>query len=194
VRWPGLWIGIAGAAIAGGFAAKWAAQLYFAELTPRALPGFDVSIPSGEYTKDDGGKDYARGRVIVYRVAEVNASLVVKWEPGWLSDDDRVAFENKMKGVMHGGKPRPLALSTPVTIPGAERTHSWATRAGRMTAWTTEISCGARRVGLVTTSSHFGVERLHRRIAATFRCHPDAAMERTVGVGPTAEPEPPASE
>jgi hypothetical protein len=41
--------------------------------------------------------------------------------------------------------------------------------------------CGARQVTLRTASSHWGVERLHRRVAASFRCRPDAAKERTVG-------------
>jgi hypothetical protein len=40
----------------------------------------------------------------------------------------------------------------------------------------------------VTLSNHFGVESLHRRVAATFHCRPDAAKERAIVEAP-ADPE-----
>jgi len=55
-------MGIAAAVIAAGFAGMWAAHLYFAEVSPRAMPGFDVSLPGGGYTKDDGS-EYERGKI-----------------------------------------------------------------------------------------------------------------------------------
>jgi len=182
VRWLWLWIGLGLAGVASAFGGMWAAHLYFAELSPRAMPGFDVSLPGGGYTKDDGS-EYGRGKLVIFQVGGVEASVRVEWEPGGLSDDADVASARKTLAVIHRGKQRPIDVSTPVAIAGPERTRSFATRAGPATSWTTEIACGARRVALVTLSNHWGVESLHRRVAATFRCHPDAAKEQVISAG-----------
>ena len=153
------------------------------------MPGFDVSLPGG-YTKEYGSA-YQKGKLVIFEVGGVEASVRVDWEPGGLSDDAEVALARRTLAVIHRGKQRALEISTPVTIAGPERTRSWATRAGAATSWTTEITCGARRVALVTLSDHWGVESLHRRVAATFRCHPDEAKERAMVTRPSIETLPP---
>ena len=143
------------------------------------MPGFQLALPAGATVKDD--PNYSNGRLAMGMLAGVTSTMQVTWEPGGLYGDDDVALVNKALSATLGGEARPIPIAETVTVPGAQQTRSWAVRVGDRTSWSTQIACGARRVVLRTTSSHWGVERLHRRVAASFRCRPDAAKEKTVG-------------
>jgi hypothetical protein len=178
VRSRVLWAGFAAVVLAGA-GAIWIARLGFATLRARAMPGFELALPDGANVKED--TNYSSGRLKMGMLAGVTSSMHVAWEPGGLYGDDDIAVAGKSLGATLGGEARPIPITEKVTVPGAQQTRSWALRIGDHRAWSTQMVCGARTVMLTTVSSFWGVERLHRRVAASFRCRPDAAKEQTVG-------------
>jgi len=180
VRWLALGIGIAALvvlAVAAGI--RWTARLGFAALQTRGMPGFNLDLPAGEIS--EAGSQYRNGRLTIHKLAGVeSSSLQLIWDPGGLFDDAAVDKINKGLGAVLHGEPRSIPVSTKVAIPGPEPTRSWAFRIGGATCWATQVVCGLRSVMLMTLSSHRGVERLHRRVAGSLRCRPDAAQEVTL--------------
>jgi hypothetical protein len=151
-------------------------------LRARALPGFALDLPDGDIKQED--KNYRKGQFRIVRRAGVGSVMQVMWEPGGLYDDQEVAMDNMGMSAMLREEARAFAITPEIAIVGRYKTRSWAVRFGRQTSWSTQIVCGARRVTLITISGDAAVEQLHRRVAASFRCRPDAAKERTVGEVP----------
>ncbi len=153
------------------------------------MPGFDIDLPSGRVTED--GADYRDGRFTMHDIGGAKCSLQLNWEPGSLLDADAIMVLNEQLGAVLAAEPRPISLATPIAIAGPEPNNSWAFRAGSATGMATQVVCGARRLLLRTLSKSGDVERLHRQIAASLRCRPDAAKERMIddvpvvlGLGP----------
>jgi hypothetical protein len=182
VRWFAFW-GVLAAllATAGWFVMRRAiaqrrgARLASLPLQTRKLPGFDIDLPSGRAI--DHGPRYRDGRLVVNDVGGIECSLQVEWEPGGLLDDDEVKIMNKAVAGVLQVEARPLPLTGPIVIGGPEATTSWAARMGRATNWATQVACGARRVVFMTISKDPGAEALQRRVAKSFRCHPDTTQE-----------------
>jgi hypothetical protein len=179
VRWLPVWIGLSILLVGGAVVGWFATRLAFAPLRTRPMPGFDIDLPVGE-ENDYRAADYDDGHLVINDPGGVPAQMQLRWQPGGLAHDDEVTLTNKVFGAVHNAEPRPISPAPKVAIAGQE-TRSWAVQAGNETYWTTEVVCGARRVSLTTSSSRRGVERLHRRVARSFRCHPDPAREASVG-------------
>jgi hypothetical protein len=178
VRWLPLWIGLS-LLLAIGAAVGWCAMRFgFTALQTRSLPGFEIDLPAGE--RLDRLVEYDEGRVVVNDPGGVQGQLQLTWKPGGLSGDAEVALVNKALGAGVGAEPRALATAPSVEIAGP-KARSWALYVGHETTWATEVTCGARVVRMLTISGHMGVERLHRRMARSFRCRPDASKEPLVG-------------
>jgi hypothetical protein len=180
VRAEGLWLGLA-ILVAGGAMTAWLAMRSTSStaLRQRALPGFDIDLPVG--TSKIEALKYEEGRVQINNVAGGGSSLQVTWEPGGLFTDEDVTRTNKMIGGALKAEVRDLSISSPISIPGRAPTRSWAVRFGGLTSWATQVVCGTRRVTLMTMGRTESPERLHRRMAASFRCRPDAAQEPIPG-------------
>jgi hypothetical protein len=179
VRWVPLWVVLGLLSVAGAAAAWRATRLAFAPLHRHALPGFDVEVPDGDIDGDD--RTYAKGRFDVSRLAGVRSSLGIGWEAGasLVSDSDIASFNEGMETTFRQ-QGRSIPISPEISIQGPHRTRSWAARFGATAIWTTQIMCGARQVLLMTASADWGVQRAHRRVVASFRCHPDAVKEQIV--------------
>jgi hypothetical protein len=178
VRRLPVWIGLSIFLAAGAVGTWFATRLAFAPLRTRSMPGFDIDLPAGE--EKDYPADYGEGHLTINDPRGIPAQLQLRWEPGGLADDKEVALTIKMAGAAYNAEPRPISPPPKVEMAGQE-TRSWAARVGRETMWETEAVCGARRVSLVTSGARVGTERLHRRVARSFRCRPDPAREPTVG-------------
>ena len=185
MRRQALWIGLVGLALVlGTVVAVRATHFTFPPLRTRAFPGFDVDLPYGPKDADD--KNYANGRANIGSIAGLTSSAYVRWEPGDLYTDDEVALARKALALVLHNEALPLPITTEIAVPGKNRTRSWAARAGGQALWTTQIACGVRRVMVTTAGRGDNVERLHRRVAGSFHCRPDAARERTAGQVPVA--------
>jgi hypothetical protein len=180
VRWLPLWIALALVVVVGAAVGWRVTRLALAPLHTRALPGFSIGLPDGNVEIEDD-KAYSHGQLTVGKLAGVGSFLRLAWEPGGLYDDGEVALSNKMLSTMFKEEARPIPISPAVTIPERPKARSWAMQLGPRSTWATQIVCGARRVTLMIGSHDRGLERLHRRIAASFRCQPDPAQEQTVG-------------
>jgi hypothetical protein len=109
--------------------------------------------------------------------------VTVKWEPGGLFSDEDVEQSTQAMAAVQHAEARSISVRPDAAVTGKDR-RSWAARFGRLTFWETQVVCGARMVTLETESERWGVERLHRRIAASFHCRPDPVKEQLVGDTP----------
>jgi len=165
------------------------AALASVPLQTRRMPGFDIDLPPGRVA--ESGSQYRNGRLIMHDVGGKNCSLMLTWDPGGLIDDDAIKLVNKMLAATMNDEPRPVSLESPIAVPGPGPTSSWAFRAGGGINLATQVACGARHVILITRREGGDPERLHRRIAGSFRCRSDVAQERMIddvpvvfGLGP----------
>lgn len=181
MRWTGLWIAL-GILVVGAAATGWlVGRLAVAPLHTRAMPGFEIDLPDGEVANQGSG--YRKGKLTIHDVSGVPSFVFVKWEPGGLSSDEDIEQSAKAMAAVQRVEARSIAVRPDASVTGKDR-RSWAARFGQSTFWETEVVCGARMVTLQTESAHRGVERLHRRVAASFRCRPDPIKEQLVGDTP----------
>jgi len=179
VRSRGLWIGLSVfiVVVGGTVWAVRATNFTFPPTRPRAFPGFDVRLPVGATDAED--KNYRKGRLTVSSIASLTPSVDVRWEPGDLYGDEEIALAQKAMASVLREELTPFAITSDVAIAGKNATRSWAALVGKRAVWTTQIACGVRRVTLTTLGGTSNAERVHRRTAGSFHCHPDAAQERT---------------
>ncbi|HEY7373367.1 MAG TPA: hypothetical protein VIF57_14495 [Polyangia bacterium] len=181
MRWTALWIAL-GVVVAGAAATGWlVGRFALAPLHTRAMPGFEIDLPDGEVA--DKGSGYRKGKLTIHDVNGVPSFVMVKWEPGGLSSDEDIEQSAKAMAAVQHVEARSLSVRPDAAVAGKDR-RSWAARFGHSTFWETEVVCGARVVTLETESDRWGVERLHRRVAASFRCRPDPVKEQLVGDTP----------
>jgi len=179
VRWLGLGLGLSVVALAVGIWGWWSTRFQFVALRTRALPGFEIKLPAGDIS--DNGFQYRDGRLTIHGTSPWKFSMQVTWEPGGLFVDEQADALDRTLTTVFEAPARPLGPRTRTATSGAAPTLSWAVANGSMKTWVTQIECGARRLTMMTGSAHAGVEDLHRRVVASFRCLPDSAEERMIG-------------
>jgi len=179
VRSRGLWIGLSVfiVVVGGTVWAVRATNFTFPPTRKRAFPGFDVRLPYG--ATDAEAKNYRKGRLTVSSIGSLTPSVDVRWEPGDLYGDEEIALAQKAMASELREELTPFAITSDVAIAGKNATRTWAALVGKRAVWTTQIACGVRRVTLTTLGGTSNAERVHRRTAGSFHCHPDAAQERT---------------
>ena len=173
-------IAILAALVGAGAGFVIAPPLGFVALRTRALPGFEVSLPSPAPAADPKLGSYQHGRLDLKRPAGMAGAISIEWSPGGLFDDDEVEMTIEALGAM-GGPAHDVALDVEVPVSGGLPARSWSARVGENQVWMTQVRCGARRVQITTGAAPPGAKRLHRRVVGSLRCHPDPAAERSVG-------------
>jgi hypothetical protein len=152
-------------------------------LSPRRLPGFNLSVPGGEV--DHESIAYPVGRFTVH-TAPAAAAIIVRWDPQFGNPEDLTdRFADSARA--QGGSSERMDLM----LADGRKAPLWHMRIGS-DVWISIVSCGARQIRITTSASLRGSERLHRRIVASLRCHPDAAAEADVGDVPLVLQLPPA--
>jgi hypothetical protein len=157
--------------------AKVAADLQ-PDLRQRPLPGFALDLPAGTTVED--GVLYRTGRLTIRGTVPWQFSVQVEWEPGGLFGDESADAFTRLLANVFDAPARPLGPRTRSAVPGAAPTLSWAVAFGPVRSWITQTECGARRMLVMTGGEDVGVDQLHRRVVASFRCRPDPAEERAI--------------
>ncbi len=159
--------GLVGFGIAFGAAFAIVPTLGHTRLVARALPGFSIELPDGEL-KTDETSAYASGNLLGTLNGATTIYNVV-WAPGASPDADTL---KAMAVALVAG----LGASTSEqTVVDGIPTIRAETEKGLLE--TSVELCGVRYV-MITTMGASGIEALHRRIVASFNCHPDAAQEQ----------------
>jgi hypothetical protein len=170
-----LGLGCAGALAAMGLGFAFAPPLGFLPLRARALPGFEIALPSGN---EDGSlaSDYANGKLWVKRPGGFTAIVQLYWEPG---DVDAETTDALIQGLAasFGHPPKDVRANVHTSMPPGLRSRSLSARFGDAEFWITLVPCGTRHLTIVTTGQSWGAERLHQRIAGSLRCRPDPSKE-----------------
>jgi len=172
-------VGLFAAAGALGFAVLvFAVPGYVLPLSRQQLPGLELGLPIGK-TDASAAADYRVGKWRVETPLK-RAIVLVRWEMGGALDDELVTLmANAMAGAMTA---KEIDRDVPVSVPGGLSARSWRMTLGEgISYWGTAVVCGRRRITILTTGRALGVDRLHRRVAATLRCSPDAAREALLG-------------
>lgn len=144
-------------------------------LTRRELPGFSLALPSGETASETVG--YPAGSIMLKRVGDGSGVVIVSWEPGGNLTREEL------------GAMMPLFAKLVTKDEGTTKLGSVAGPDGKPVDTITfdtdgldmelsMLTCGVRHV-LIATAADSGVMPLHRRIVASFECHPDPAQEST---------------
>jgi hypothetical protein len=137
-------------------------------LSPRPLPGFDVSVPGGEVT--DRAVTYAVGRMTVH-TALVPALVSVRWDPQ-VTDEQELTLRMAEEVKAEGG----TLERSELRLRDGQRVPLWHLSQGAE-AWFSYLRCGGRQIQITSSAGQRGVERLHRRIVNSVRCHPDPVGE-----------------
>jgi len=152
------------------------------ELETHDLPGLVIDLPRG--TQQDRPSSYAQGQRTV-RAAAFSAVNAVAWRPGRFLDDQ--SFEYGLQATL-----RALAAASEtvtsekvtknieVPLPKGLEGRSWKLEMPDREFWSTEMACGGRHVSIVTMSNAALAPKLHRKVVASVRCRPQAAMEATL--------------
>jgi hypothetical protein len=151
-------------------------------LSRRSLPGFEVSVPAGEVT--DRAVTYAVGRLIVH-TALVPALVSVRWDPQ-VTDEQELTLRMTAEAKAQGGT---LARSE-MRLGDGQRVSLWHLSVGAE-AWFSYVRCGGRQIQITSSAGLRGVDRVHRRIVTSIRCHPDPAGEAGLGDVPVVLSLPP---
>jgi len=136
-------------------------------LSTHQFPGFTVDLPSGDIRSED--HSYPTGKLALAINGATTVALI-QWEPGGELSDDELKTIATGIGAAAGGT-SPGAITAVDGVPTIEV----STAKGLF-----EVSmqkCGVRHVAIATGGGDDGVAKLHRRIVASFQCHPDAAKE-----------------
>jgi membrane associated rhomboid family serine protease len=149
-------------------------------LAPRELPGFTIDLPAGDTMEQRTAYDTGR---LMLKATRGTPGLVVAWQVGAMSREELGAAA---KGVASGLKIQgpPRLVSTPG--PGGVPVDTAVVGEGDLSVRVAALGCGKRTV-MVVALGRFGVEVLHRRALATFRCHPDPQQEAGPSSGPARE-------
>jgi hypothetical protein len=146
-------------------------------LTKRALPGFSIALPHGEAVDEQIA--YTTGKVMLKRVGDSRAVVIVQWEPGTALSSDELRMMVPLFGkFITGGS----GTTKVIAIRGPDRKplDTLLLDTDDVDLELTSISCGVRHV-LVATAASSGLARLHQRIISSFECHPDTAQESQSG-------------
>ncbi len=163
---PLLIAGVAGLGLALAATYVIVPPLGSSRLSTHQFPGFTVDLPSGEIRSEDNS--YQSGKLAL-AINDAPMVALVQWEPGADFSDDELTMIATGVGAAAGGI-KPGAVTTVEGVPTVEV----STDKGLF-----EVSmkkCGARHVAIATGGGD-GIAKLHRRIVASFQCHPDAAQE-----------------
>jgi hypothetical protein len=176
-------LGYAGAAVVLIAALVFAVQpLSFLWLSVRHLPGFDISVPAGALS--DEAVAYTVG-TFTLRTAPAPAAIIVRWDPQ-RTDDDQLTARFTESARSQGGH----VERSQVALADGQRASLWhLSLAAEL--WVTDVPCGGRQIRITTSSAVRGGARLHRRIVASVRCHPDPSREAALGDVPVVIPLPP---
>lgn len=142
-------------------------------LKKRTLPGFAIALPSGEKVSDEIA--YPTGKLMLKRVGDSRAVVIVQWEPGApLSSEELRQMVPVFGKFITGG----TGTSKLIAIRGPDRKplETLLLDTDDVDLELTSIACGVRQV-LIATASASGLVRLHQRIISSFECHPDPAQE-----------------
>jgi hypothetical protein len=151
-----------------------------ASLTPRQLPGFAISLPSGDVKEER--LDYMAGRVELVDVADSGGAIEVQWEPGGItSREDLELLARGMAGAIGDNAP---GVITKVPGPGGAQIETIEYASSKGPVWISMVVCGGRRISLMTGGS--SIEALHRRMLPTLVCRPDPSRERSLDDLPLA--------
>jgi hypothetical protein len=148
-------------------------------LRTRALPGFDIDLPSGDIK--DVSSEYSHGRLTI---SPPNFGVQVGWEPGTIKDLDLDRVFNLLAPVLAeklGGTAHDVRRNVYVANADSLPSRSWTEGVGGGSVWMTQLDCGTRRLTITTGGRGEGVEPLHKQIVGTLRCRPDPAKERATG-------------
>jgi hypothetical protein len=149
-------------------------------LSSRKLPGFEISLPGRAADQGPGASNYRAGQVTA-RASLGRVRAQVTWEPG--GEIDEADLDRMLRALATAIEASPSDVRRDVVVPIAGlRTQSWRIApGGKLEMWGTTVACGARRMTITTGGRGGAIEKLHRRVAATFHCHPDRAREETLG-------------
>jgi hypothetical protein len=147
-----------------------------APLTERELPGFSISLPAGD---EESALAYRDGHVAIHDVAHSGGGVSVHWEPGTWSDHDE-ALMSSIAVKRIGGNATPSSERT--TGPQGEPIITVHAKSDERGITMSLRTCGARRVVFTTAGQR--MEALHRRVLASFDCHPDPAKDAAIGALP----------
>jgi hypothetical protein len=163
---------VLGMAVAGGAMFVISPPLGFATLERRELPGFSVSLPSGEL--DGVADDYKTGKAQLIHHGNSSCVFSIAWMPG-AADHELLELEARalMPAMNISGEPQF------VEVAGAA-TARMDTDKGLFEV--SMVPCGARNVQLISIGPR-GIERLHRRVVESFACQADAAKDAAASQG-----------
>ncbi len=136
-------------------------------LSTHQFPGFTLDLPSGDIHSEDRG--YPTGKLEL-AINGATTVAMVQWEPGGAFTDGELETIAIGIGAAAGGT-KPGAVTAVDGVPTVEV----STDKGLF-----EVSmekCGVRHIAIATGGGGDGVDKLHRRIVASFHCHPDASKE-----------------
>jgi hypothetical protein len=144
------------------------------ELETNQLPGITIDLPRG--TRVDRLNSYSAGQRTV-RADKADAASVVQWRPGRYLDDQHfnIGITAVLLGL--GSKTENVRRDVVVPLPIGIEGRSWSAEIEGRQLWSTFLACGGRHVSLLTMSRGGLARRLHRRVVASVRCQPEAAME-----------------
>lgn len=168
---------LAAVAAGAGGAFLLAPPLARLELHQQPLPGLSIGLPAGYEPQK---LDYSTGKVQISRPGGFPAVLGVTWEPGPMLDGEDLSVASRSLALALSAKVEPAPRELAVGDGIVSRTVLLAKDGapGRFT----NFACGSRRIALFTVGD--GSEKLHERILASVRCHPDPEQESATGEVP----------
>ena len=171
-------LGLAGAAAAFGAAYLAFPTVDRAPIAKRALPGFDLALPSGTTVEDRG--DYSSGKLILKDVAHARGVVVVQWEPSAPLEPAELKAVAQLLGAALGKANAEARLST---LPGPDGKPADTILFGDddVSFVMSALPCGARLV-LIATGGASDTLGLQKRVLASFVCRADPAQDANVGL------------
>jgi hypothetical protein len=164
-------VAAAGALAAVGLGFLFVPPLGYLPLHARALPGFEVDLPYGDESLEEGSS-YASGHLIVKDPAGIPAIAQVLWSSNRVDDATMNGFLEGLPALLHTPV-QDVRRNVLLLMPHGSTSRSAVARVKDADLWMTLVPCGARGLVVMTMSEHWSVDRLHERIAASLRCHPD---------------------
>jgi hypothetical protein len=135
-------------------------------LVQRQLPGFSISLPSGEEKASELG--YREGRLELIGVADGGGKITVRWEPGKPVELDGL---DQLARVIAGLSK--VAPGTTTQWPGPNGTSVLTSvlQMPNQKIWLSMMRCGQRRISVLSIGPE-AMGGLHRRILPTIACRP----------------------
>jgi len=167
-------LGAVGGLLAFGLSYVAFPTLERAALERRELPGFSISIPSGDVVEDR--REYDNGKLALKNVGNSKGVVFVQWELGGAMESGEfqvlAGLMSKALGVEGDGRVETL------NGPDRKPVNAIVFRNDDASFVMSMLPCGVRHV-MIATGGPDDTWSLHERIIATFACAPDPAREST---------------